>query len=167
MTLTAQIDVAVKARLIGAGDLGKPQADINLAGQLVFASGTGAGQVDRIFADNRSLAASAVEDLDLAGVLADPLGTTLTFAKIKAIFIKAAAANPSKLIVGGDANGLAGLFGNVNDVVNVPAGGLELLCAFPGTGITVTAATGDILQVAADSTAGTYSYDIIILGTSA
>ncbi len=165
MALTVHMQAALKARLTGAGDLGTPTADINLDGQIVLASGTGANQADRIFADNRTLSASTTEDLDLAGVLTDPLGATLTLAKVKGIFIKAGAANPGDLTVGGDANAFAGIFGDASDTIKIPPGAI-LPLMWPGAGKTVTAGTGDILQFAS-AAGGPSTYDIVIVGTSA
>lgn len=165
MTLSAQLNVNFTARLTGAGDLGTPTANINLSGQLVFANGTGVDQADKLFADTRSLAASATEDLDLAGSLLDPLGAAFTPAKVKGIFIKAHDDNPGNLTIGGDANSVPFLAA-ANDAIPLPPGGL-LPLFWPGTGVAVTASTGDIVQVAAAATAGTYGYDIIVLATSA
>lgn len=166
MSLSARFNLSLRAELTGSGDLGTPTAPVVLEQQILLASGTGASQADKIFADNRSLAASATEDLDLAGgALLDPLGAAFSPAKIKGVIIKAAAANPGALTFGGDLNAVP-LFGATNDVISIPAGG-EFSLIWPGTGVTVTAGTGDILQVAAAATAGTYTYDIVILGTSA
>lgn len=165
MSLSARFNMAFRAELTGSGDLGTPTVPITLEHQLLFASGTGASQADKIFADSRSLNASAAEDLDLAGSLLDPLGAAFTPAKIKGLIIKAGADNPGALTLGGDAASVP-LFGAVNDVMAIPAGATACLI-FPGAGIAVTATTGDIIQMAAAATAGTYTYDIIILGTSA
>lgn len=166
MTLTAQINVALKARLTGAGDLGKPAVNIELNAQHLFGSGTGAGQIDRIFADRRTIAESVTEDLDLAGSLLDPLGAACVFAKVKAIAIKAAATNPGDLKFGGDANAFVGFFDDASDELIIPPGATKLFTA-PGAGKAVTASTGDIVQIASAATAGSYQYEIVILGTSA
>ena len=87
-------------------------------------------------------------------------------AKVKAIMVIAAAGNTNDVHVGGDANGLAGLFGNVNDLIVVKPGG-AFLWAAPSGGLTVTAGTGDILQVANSSSGSSVTYSIVIIGASA
>ncbi len=165
MSLTVQFNAAVKAVLTGSGDLGTPNAEIALSGQILLANGSGVDQAQKIFADARSLAASATENLDLAGALTDPLGATLTFATVKGIFIKAGAANPGNLTFGAHATAaFVGPFADATDALTVRPG--ELLPLFaPGTGYTVTATTADMLKVAAAATAGTYTYEIVIVGT--
>lgn len=50
-----------------------------------------------------ALAASASENLDLAGGLTDDFGATLTFTAIKEIIIHASSANTNNVLVGGAA----------------------------------------------------------------
>ena len=129
-------------------------------------SGTGASQADLLFADQRSLAQSANEDLDVNAVLTSPLGTTITMVKIKAIGIFAAAANPGNLTVGrGATNGVVWISAISAGVV-VPPGGGQFWFA-PLAGLAITAGTSDLINVAAAATTGTYTYDVYLLGTSA
>ncbi len=130
-------------------------------------SGTGADQADLMFADTRTLAASATENLDLAGSLTDAFGATLAFAKIKAIIVQAAAANTNDVVVGGAAsNAFTGPLGGTDPTVAARPGGAIVLFA-PATGWTVTAGTGDILKVANSSSGTSVTYSIVIIGTSA
>lgn len=166
MPLTVQVDASLKARQTGVADLGTPAIDVNVASQILFASGTASGQADRLFSDTRSLAGSTSENLDLAGSLTDAFGAALTFVKVRGIVIKAGAANNGDLIVGGAAsNGFVGPFADVSDKIKIPAGGVFVLTA-PAAGWTVTAATGDLLKID-NSGAGAGTYDIVIFGTSA
>lgn len=167
MSLTAQIRASITATLTGSGDLGTPSVPLAITESQTWSSGTGADQADLVFADTRTLAASATEDLDLAGVLTNPLNATLTLAKVKAILVRAAEGNTNNVVVGGaSANGLLGVFGDATDTIVVKPGGVFLWVA-PGTGASVTAATGDLLKIA-NSGAGTgVTYDILILGASA
>lgn len=169
--LAAGVSVDIKATLTGAysgsNDLGAVTFRFNETGLNRLTPGTAAQKADKMLADQRTLAASATENLDLAGTLADPLGVTVTFAKVKAIYVRAAAANTNNVCVGGAAsNAFVGPFADATDVVCVRPGGVLLVTA-PAGGWTVTASTGDLLKVA-NSGAGTgVTYDVIIIGTSA
>lgn len=163
MTLSAKLTVNFQAVLQGSGDLGTPNAPVQLSHEINLASGSGAGQAQKIFADNRTLSGSASENLDFAGALTDPLGQPLTFATIKGFIFRAASTNAQDLIIGGAAsNGFVGFFGDATDTMAVPPGGILVLIA-PGTGKTVTASTGDLLKVLAG--AGGANYDVIAVGT--
>ena len=160
--ITAQIDVTQA----GALDLGSAIAKISAGVALQLASGVGANQADQVFSDERVITASSSENLDLAGVLADALGATLTFAKIKAILVVADAANTNDVVVGGAAsNGFTGPFGGATHTVAVKPGGV-FMAACPGTGWTVTPSTGDILKVANGGGTTSVKYKVIIVGTS-
>lgn len=130
--------------------------------QATLLDGTGAGQADRLFTDQRTI--STNDDLDLAGVLVDAMGTTLTFARIKAIMIEALAANTNNITIGAATNPWA-TFLNATGTATLRPGGF--VCAYAGndaTGWAVTAGTGDILRLSAT---GPQVYNIAILGCSA
>jgi hypothetical protein len=94
--VNATISVGINAKQTGTADLGTPGILVNLLKELEFSPGTLAvGQVNVMFSDTRTLAASATENLDLAGVLADALGATITAAELVAVFIYAHAATPT------------------------------------------------------------------------
>ena len=135
-----------------------------------LASGTGAGQADKVFHDTRTLGASANEDLDLNGAaLTDAFGVGLAFVRIKGLFVAAAAANPNPITVGGAAsNGFVSWTGAATDKVSVRPGGVFALFtgAADATGYAVTAATADLLRVTAGA-GGNHSYDVILVGASA
>jgi len=166
MALTADIQLSVTGRHTGALDLGTPVLPFALSNPVSLANGTGAGQADRVFTDERTLAASATEDLDLAGVLVDAFGQAITFVKIKAVIIKAAAGNVNDVQVTRPASNGVPLFLAAGDGIAIkPGGAFAWYCS--GTGVTVTGATGDLLTIT-NSGAGTgVTYDIVIIGTSA
>lgn len=165
--VTADINLNVVGRYSGAPTIGSTSADIALRNLFQLTPGTTTGKADKLFASSRTLAASATEDLDLAGVLTDPLGTTLTFVKVKAIYVKAAAANTNSVIVGGAASAtFVGPFADATDKITIPPGGAVLL-VHPGAGWTVTATTADLLKVANSSSGTSVTYEIVLIGTSA
>jgi phosphoserine phosphatase len=87
---------------------------------------------------------------------------------VKALIIKAAAANTNDVVVtSAAANGFITWTKAAGDGVNVKPGGILVLVAPNAAGYGVTAGTGDLLNIA-NSGAGTgVTYDIIVIGTSA
>lgn len=167
MSLATEITAQIRARQTGAPDLGIASADLGAGVALKLGDGILAGQADRVWSDQRSLAASTAENLDLSGVLSDVFGAVVSFAKVKALLVVADAANPGNIVIGGAAsNGFLGPFGDATDTLAVKPGGVALLVD-AGAGWAVTAGTGDILKVANASGAGAGSYKILVIGTSA
>jgi len=165
-TLSANIAATMEIAFFGDQDSGNSTFRRSKDADIRLENGTGDDQVDRVFADTRTIAGSATDSLDLAGgSLTDPLGNALTFAKVKAIMIRPADGNGGNLRVGGNANAFQGPFQNVADQIDVAPGG-AWLHVDPDTGWTVTPTTGDILDVENLHTAQV-TYEIVILGTSA
>jgi hypothetical protein len=164
MTQTAVIQVKANIQQDVDSDLAEALAKITKAYSISLASGTGSGQADMAWSDQRTTDDTG-EDLDLAGALTGHLGGTLTFAKLKAVIIKAADANTLNVVVSRPADVGVPLFAAAGDAISVLPGGLFVWVA-PGAGVTVTASTGDILHVAASNT-GSVTYDVILVGTSA
>jgi hypothetical protein len=170
MPLTTRLTLAASASQTSTLDLGTAQALLAKSYTAELASGTAAGQADRIFHDTRTLAASANEDLDLAGVLTDALGGALTFVRIKGLIVSAAAGNTNNVIVGGAAsNQFLSWVGAATHTVTVRPGATFALFAgaADAVGYAVTAATGDLLRVANSSSGSTVTYDVVVLGCSA
>lgn len=162
-SITARINASVASPILTAQGTGPA---IDVIGTTLIAPGTGVGQADLMYSDTRTLAASASENIDLAGALTDVLGRTLNLAKIKAIMIRASAANTNDVVIGGAAtNAFVGPFGAATHTLAVRPGG-EFLIAHPGTGWAVVAATGDLLKIANGGAGTAVTYDIIIIGTS-
>ncbi|MFF8408982.1 hypothetical protein [Streptomyces omiyaensis] len=161
--------VAAYAELTQALDLGTGRAPQALSRSMSLASGTAAGQADRVWSDRRTLAASATEDLDLAGVLLDAFGAAVTFARIKGIVIAAASGNTNNVIAGAAAaNPWATLLSATGTVTLRP--GAFLAVGTGGTdaiGYAVTAGTADLLKVANSGAGSPVTYDIHVIGASA
>jgi hypothetical protein len=99
--VTATIDLSIKAKQTGAAHRGAAPSIVQDASKsFEFSAGTAAtSQANVLYSETRTLAASAAEDLDLAGVLADALGATITAAEIVAIYIAAASGNTNDVQV--------------------------------------------------------------------
>lgn len=166
-----KIGVTLQATLSSALDLGTVTFPTNLSRGVAFDSGTGAGQVDKIWTDTRSIALSSTEDLDLAGVLTDAFGAVITFARIKAILIAASSSNTNNVIIGGVASGLSAgpLLPQATGTLTIrPGGGVGIWCgSADATGYVVTATSADLLHVANSGAGTSVVYDIAIIGCSA
>jgi hypothetical protein len=68
MPATGKITVHVNGSQTAPLDLGTATFPFSTNGEANYAAGTAAGQIDRVFTDTRTLAASATENIDLAGV---------------------------------------------------------------------------------------------------
>jgi hypothetical protein len=165
MTLRATLRHGVAWLFTQTSDLDVRQSKLTAPDEVVLEDGTGASQANSCFADTRTLAISANEDLDLAGALLDAFGNTLTFTKIKAIYIRAADANTNSVIIKpAAANGFLGPFANAAHTQTLPPGGVWQVEA-PVNGWAVTAGTGDKINIANSAAGTSVTYDIEIIGT--
>lgn len=168
MPAQATLIASIAGVLSGTVDIGEVEHSLSFGPTLSFSDGSGANQITRIFADTRTLAASANEDLDLAGGLTDAIGQTITLARVRAILIRAAAGNTNNVIVGGaSSNGFITWVGGATHTVTLRPGGVMLLAAPDATAYAVTASTGDLLRIANSSSGTSVTYDIVILGATA
>lgn len=171
---SAELAIRLKARQTGTSDYGGPEFAPELEHILQFSTGTLANQADLLFVDERTLAASTNDDLDLAGVLVSAFGQTITFAEIVAIVVvnkprsSGAPANTSNLTVGGGTNPVTGYLGGTTPTIGpIKPGGVALLATGDATGVAgVTGGTADILRIA-NGAGGSATYQIAILGRSA
>jgi hypothetical protein len=167
MPLNATISTAIEGLLSTVSAVGSAEYKLAVSNVLRFVDGTGAGQIDRAYHAQRTLAASATEDLDLVGSLLNPIGSTAVLARLKYILVLGAPGNTNNVNVIRPATNGVPLFLAAGDGVAVrPGGKFELGCT-DATGIAVlTAGTGDLLTFT-NSGAGTpVTYDVMLLGTS-
>ena len=167
MSVTAEVRLSVSGRQVNTADLGSAIQRFDLTATESLISGVAAGAVDRVFADERTLIASATEDLDLAAVLLDFAGAAITFAKIKGIFIQAADGNTNNIHVSRPA-GATGvpLFLAISDGFVIPPG-FCFAWFGSGAGVVVTPASGDLITITNAAGGTPVTYKVIILGTSA
>lgn len=164
ITFDGSISINISGNLGNINDLTSDASPIRYNKVHNWTSGTAIDQANMMWSDTRTLAASTTEDIDLAGVLTNAFGSTITFTRIKAIMISAAATNVNNVVIGGDANALVGWVGATNDLINVRPGGTFLITAPDATAYAVTAGTGDILQIANSSSGSSVIYDIVLIG---
>lgn len=170
MPLITKATVALDVQQTLALDLSIVQAPVQKNYGASLINGVAAGQADKIWHDQRTLGASANEDLDLNGAtLLDAFGAALAFVRVKGVIISAAAANPNPITIGGAAtNGFVSWVGSATDKVSVRPGATFALIAggADATGYAVTAATADLLRITAGA-GGNHTYDVIVFGASA
>jgi hypothetical protein len=168
MPATGKITVHVNGSQTAPLDLGTATFPFSTSGEANYAAGTAAGQIDRVFTDTRTLAASATENIDLAGVHTDAFGATLTFAKVRAIYVSAASGNTNDVQVTRPAsNGVPWLMAAGDGIALRPG---AFLAWASGTGdtnsVAVTPATGDLITFTNSAGTTGVTYTVVILGTS-
>lgn len=165
VTQTGSISLKVISDLVNTLDLTSVRANLRKNFNITFKNGTGANQANALFHDTRTIAASGNEDLDLAGALSNAFGQTLTFTKVKAVIIRAHEGNTNNVQVTRPADTGCPIFMAAGDGIAIPPGGMFAFVVPTAGGVTVTASSGDIINVANSSSGTGVTYDVIILGT--
>lgn len=164
VTQDGKITLTLQSLLKDALDLSTVKDDLVYQLQVLLGNGSGANQANNVFHDQRTLAASANEDLDLAGGLTNAVGDTLTFTKIKAVLIKAAAGNTNNVQVTRPGTNGAPIFLAAGDGVVLTPGAFMLLVFPDANGVAITAGTGDLINVANSGAGTSVTYDVVIIG---
>jgi hypothetical protein len=170
MPLVTDVSINFNVQQSAALDLANGVVTMQRSYRTLLQSGTAAGQADRFFQDTRTITASSNDDLDLAGVLTDAYGATITFVKIKGIFVSAAAGNVNNVIIGGSAtNPFSTIFTGTNPALIVRPGASVAIIAggADAAGYAVTATTADILRLTNGGAGTSVTLDIVLWGTSA
>ena len=167
MAVSASGNVSLNAVLGQAEglDLGiTKNASVSKALSQAFTTGTAVNQLDRLFADERTLTSTQVEQLDfIGGGLTDIIGAAWAPARLKFLII--ANLGPNDIQVVRPSNGIP-IFLAVGDGEQIPVGGVLYKSWPSAAGIVVTTGTGDLLNVT-NVSAGTSVYQIIAGGASA
>jgi hypothetical protein len=164
--LDTRLNIALTANQTSPLDLVSRSAPLAASFRKSLTNGTGANQANLVWSDQRTILASANDDLDLAGVLTDAFGATITFARIKTLMIKAADTNVNNVVVGGASSTFATWVTGTNPAVLVRPGGLLVLSASDATAYAVTATSADTLRITNGGAGTSVVYDIILIGAS-
>ena len=167
MALDTRIKLSLASVLTSALDLQTRTAPLNITKNIPLTNGTGANQANQVWADQRTIAASATDSIDLAGSLTDAFGAALTFARIKGVLVQAASTNVNNVNVTRPASNGTPLFLAAGDGIPVRPGGMFLWVAPDVTGVAVTAGTGDLVDVVNSAAGSSVVYDIVVIGASA
>jgi hypothetical protein len=171
MGTSVDASLALKISQDSAVGVGTVQSKVDKLYRTLLATGTAAGQADKVWQATRTIIASGNDDLDLSGAaLTDAFGAALAFVKVKGLIVSAAAANANNLVVGNaTSNGFISWVGAAAHTVTVrPGATLALIAgAADATGYACTAGTADILRISNGAGGTSVSYDVLIWGTSA
>lgn len=161
ITMSVLATVAKALALPGSG----ASSSLVYSKQISYDDGTGDGQCNVVYAEERTLGNGATDSLDLSGVmLQTPLGTDLALTKVKAIAVYADPGNTDTIVIGGaGATAFMGPFGANTDTIALGPGGMVLL-SDPLGGWDVTATTADILKIVNSAAGAQAIYDIMIFG---
>lgn len=152
----------ISPSMVSGRDLGDTTYAPTITRNYSFDHGVGAEQVDQIFDDVRTLAASASENIDLNGDAAnkDANGDTLALVRVKYLYIENLSATQTLTVGGAASNPWVGAF---SGTFTIPPLGSEEKTAPDATGWPVVAGTGDLLKIA-NNAGGSADYRIIIGG---
>ena len=173
MAVTANVSMGVSGSQTGTAIVGgTPTYPFASSFSAAYQSGTGAGQVDRVYTATGTLAGSATTNIDLAGSITDALGnTSISFARIKSVQVIAAAANASgnNLQVTRPASNGVALFIAAGDGIELRPGAAFSWATgmADATGVAVTGGTGDLITLTNSAGTNTISYTVVITGCSA
>jgi len=162
------------------GDISSPVDNYALKISKALADGDGEDECNQMYLARRILTpATGTDLLDLSGSLVNQFGQTITFSQIKGILIHnlgdPLGTDPETwtvmdgmdlLIGGASSNAWAAIFNGVAaSKLVLPPDGVLLLTA-PSVGYTVTAGSGDVLQIAWDGlpSGDDIEYDIVLFG---
>lgn len=163
------VQVVLGATLTKPPGLTAPASPLAVNRLIQLGDGTAVGKADRLYVATRTIGASSNEDLDLAGVLVDDFAQTITFARIKAIYVAAALANVNNVVVGAAAATQWATLLNTTGTITLRPGAFFLAAASvaDGTGYAVGAGASDFLRVANSGAGTSVTYDIALIGASA
>jgi hypothetical protein len=164
--LTGTINFKVNLTQDASVSFGLSRFVLDKAFDNTFTTGSGANQIDRLYAKQRTITASANEDLDLAGALTDNFGQTLTLARIKGYCFKAASTNTNSVNVTRPATNGVPIFLAAGDGFSLTPGESTCRVIPSATGVAVTAGTGDLINVANSGAGTSVTYDVVIIGSS-
>ncbi len=172
MALTSTILARISATFTGTSQVGGQTFAPKLEKVIQTADGTGANQADLIYAAERTVGDGADDDIDLAGVLTDAFGATITSAEGVALLVinqqADGTANTTDLTIGAGTNPWLGFLGGTTPTVGpIKPGGIVLIAAGDAAGIgAITAGTADILRISNSAGAGN-TYQIAVIARSA
>lgn len=165
-SLTSRVEVVISGTLFNALDFSGPSYPLAERRANDFANGAGANQANVVWSDQRTLAPSASETLDLVGGgLVDAFGVAIAPARLRALLIYASPANLNNLTILGNAASIP-VLNTVATTATLPPGGIFLITKPDAAGIVVTATTFDLIQIANAAGVNSVVYDIFFLGAA-
>lgn len=171
MTVTAKLSAIFEASQAGTNDFGGPNFNAVVQDVLSLSMGSGAGQANLLFVDERTIASGANDDLDLNGTVLktvygqDIAATALVgFLLVNGPRLATAPANTTSLTVGGGTSPITTFMGGTTPTFGPirPGGFLFFGCDAVGGVGAIVASTADILRIT-NSAGAAATYQIALL----
>lgn len=170
MTVSATLTASFVASQAGFNDFGGPNFAATVQDLLSFSMGTGAGQANLLFVDERTVASGANDDLDLNGTaLQTVYGVNIAATSLVGCLIinapkTTSVANTTNLTIGGGTNAISTFMGGTTPTFGPlrPGGFLFFGCDAVGGVGAITASTADILRIS-NSAGASATYQIALL----
>lgn len=119
-----------------------------------YTDGEGANALEAFWRDDRSVAITTEDPIDVAGTsIQDAFGNNITMKAIKLLYVENT--GTSTITLGGNSAEVP-YMAAVNDKIKILPGGFFLWVASDATGIAVTATTGDIISITGGSAVSPY-----------
>lgn len=163
LTITGTLTAAPSGEISGATSRVQTGSNGFDAISETYTFGTGDNNAKEWYSGERTLSATTGESLDLAGGLTSPLGATITFTKIKELYIEIDAPDGTKsLRVGPQAvsNALVLPFADASDYLTI----YDKIWISNPYGYAVTASTADLLRIY-NPGASSITYRLFVVGT--
>lgn len=166
MSLATKITIDLLATLTASLDFSVSRNPLAVSPRIEWADGAGLNQANRVFQDRYTIAGGGDQQLDLTA-LTDPFGAALSFARLKAIYIKNRSVTAGdNLQLGGTVTaGITSLFVAANDGIIVGPDGVVLLVNPSLAGWAVTATTADILRIG-NPGSNPIDVDVVLIGAA-
>ena len=163
MTLNARLNITPYMQDDNMDELSRLTDTLNLSRGITFTYGVGAGQVNMVFHDQRTLVDAAAETLAFNdGSLTNKVGIQITMDIVKAIYIKNTSADASLIIGAAAANQMA-LFGAGTHTLILPPDGEHVYIAPDVNGLDII--TNDELKFEHNGVGSSdLIYDLIVMG---
>lgn len=166
MPLISRVSVTLTGTLLSSPDFADVSFPLALLRTIDFANGAGAFQGNVLWADQRTIAPSGTDSLDLVGGgLVDALGVAVAPARLRALLIYSAPGNLNNLTILGTANAVP-ILNTAATTHTLTPGGIFLATNPSAAGFVVTAGTGDIIQIVNAAGVNSVTYDIAIIGSA-
>ncbi len=146
-------------------DLSTPEDALNISPSKSVVFGTGTGEMNLIWHDQRILVGGANEDLDL-GVLTDSFGVSSGFDTIKLLFFQNVSGNGASIEIGNAASNPNPLWLSVPTTTQTLNDGQMIMCYDEDSGFDVSGGAADELRIANSDGSLSVTYNIVLGGIS-
>lgn len=162
--LSGTISAAVNLTPVKTADFANVTQSVQRTFSKTLTVGTGADQADQVFSDQRTLAGTANETLDLQS-LTNSLGVAVVFTKVKLLYIEVVSTNSDSTITVGASGSSAfntPFSGDDTFSIDIGPGGVAMFCRTDSTAYAVSGTVKDLKVL--NNSASSLTYNIIIAG---